>query len=276
MAELLDVGGCGEPNNRIANDGAGQGARDWAHELEVADVEIPVDGTTRVIVAFTIQADDMNDADNATFKLRWRNVSDAGSFADLAATGEIKWATDTDLIDGNAVVSGEDSGVAIIDCIGKAFSRRDGLEKESANGFTRTINQDASEDFHWAVNLTDADSANGDQYEFQLTESDGTVIKVGTTKLTVVVAGKIDGITKDDSRSSPVDLVTVTAVESDEAGSDQKPTGSIITQVVSTVTTGAYSLTDMIVSGRKYFLHFYKDDTDDLSDGSIEVTAVDA
>lgn len=274
MVELLDAGGCGEDNNRIAFDGAGQGDRDWAHALQATNVEIP--SNLRIIVAFTIQADDMNDADDATFKLQWRNVSDAGSFADLAATGEIKWATDTDLIDDNAVVAGEDSGANVFDCIGKGWSRRDGLEKESANGFTRSINQDAYEDFHWAVNLTDADDANQDQYEFQLTESDGTVIALGVTKLTVVVAGKIDGITKNDTRSAPVDLVTVTALESDGAGSDPKPTGSIIAQVVSTVTTGAYTLTNMIVSGRKYFLHFYKDDADDLSDGSIEVTAVDA
>jgi len=274
MVELIDAGGCGEPNNRIARDGAGQGARDWANELADADVEVP--SVTRVIVSFTIQADDMNDADNATFKLRWRNVSDAGSFADLAATGEIKWATDTDLIDGNAVVAGEDSGANVFDCIAKAWPRRDGLEKEGANGFTRSIDQDFYEDFQWAVDLTDADDINADQYEFALTQSDDTIIATGVTKLTVVVAGKIDGITKDDTRSGVVDLVTVTAMESDEAGSDPKPVGQIITQVVSDVTTGIYSLTNMIVSGRKYFLHFYKDDTDDLSDGSIEVTAVDA
>jgi hypothetical protein len=273
MVELIAAGGCGEPNNRIALDGAGQGDRDWTSELEDVNVDVP--SASRIIVAFTIQADDMNDADNATFKLRWRNVSDAGSFADLAATGEIKWATDTDLIDGNAVVAGEDSGANVFDCIAKAWSRRDGLEKESAYGFTRTINQDAYEDFNWAVDLTDSDDINNDQYEFAITQSDNTVIATGVTKVTSVVAGKIDGITKDDTRSNPVDLVTVTAIESDGAGSDPKPVGPVIAQVVSDVTTGIYSLTSMIVSGRKYFLHFYKDDTDDLSDGSIEVTAVD-
>jgi hypothetical protein len=273
MVELIAAGGCGD-GNRIARDGAGQGDRDWVDTILVDNVEVAQ--ANLIIIAFGIQADDMNDADDATFKLQWRNVSDAGSFADLAATGEIKWSSSTDLIDDNAVVAGEDSGIAAVDCIAKAFARRDGLEKEGANGFTRSIAQDASEDFHWAIDLADADAANADQYEFQLTQSDGTVIVVGLTKLTVVVAGKIDGITKDDTRSAPIDLVTVTAIESDGAGSDPKPIGSVITQVVSDVTTGVYSLTNLIVSGRKYFLHFYKDDTDDLSDGSIEVTAVDA
>ncbi len=277
MVELLDAGGCGEVNNRIARDGAGQGDRDWAHDIEIGgsgSIEIP--SITRVIMAFTIQADDMNDAPDATFKLRWRNVSDAGSFTDLAATGEIKWATDTDLIDDNAVVAGEDSGANIFDCIGKGWNRRDGLEKEGANGFTRSINQDRYEDFHWALDLSDADAVNNDEYEFQITESDNTVIATGNTTLMVIIAGKIDGITKDDTRSAPVDLVTVSAIESDGAGSDPKPIGEIKAQVVSDVTTGVYSLTTSIASGRKYFLHFFKEDTDDLSDGSIEVTAVDA
>ncbi len=274
MVELLDAGGCGEPNNRFALDGAGQGDRNWTHALEIsgsASQEIPSD--LRVIIAFTVQADDMNDATDATFKLRWRNVSDAGSFADLASTGEIKWATDTDLIDDNAVVSAEDSGANVFDCIAKAWARRDGLEKEGANGFTRTVAQDAYEDFHWALDLSDADDANNDEYEFALTETDNTVIATGSTTLMAVIAGKIDGITKNDSRSGVVDLVTVSAYESDEAGSNPKPIGDLKAQVVSTVTTGAFSLTGL-VSGRKYFLHFYKDDTNDLSDGSIEVTAV--
>ena len=51
---------------------------------------------------------------------------------------------------------------------------------------------------------------------------------------------------------------------------DPKPVGG---QVVSTVTAGAYSLTGL-AAGENYFLHFYKDDTDDLSDGSPVVTAV--
>jgi hypothetical protein len=275
MTELIDVGGCGEDNNRIAQDGAGQGDRDWLHELEIGGsgtLEIP--STVTIIISFTIQADDMNDSVDSTFKLRWRNVSDAGSFADLASTGEIKWATVSDLIDGNAVVAGEDSGANVFDCIAKAWSRRDGLEKEGANGFTRSIAQDAYEDFQWAVALDSADFANNDDYELALTQSDNTVIATGTTTVTVVTAGKIDGITKNDTRSAPIDLVTVSCFESDQAGSDPKPIGEMISQVVSDVTTGVYSLTGL-VSGRKYFLHFYKDDTDDLSDGSIEVTAVD-
>jgi hypothetical protein len=52
-------------------------------------------------------------------------------------------------------------------------------------------------------------------------------------------------------------------------------TGGVRAQVVSHATTGVYSLVGL-VSGTKYFLHFYKDDTADLSGGSLEITAVAA
>lgn len=270
MTELLAAGGCGN-DNRIARDGAGAGARDWIDDVGAANVTM--NQQELAIIAFCIDADDMNDATDATFKLQWRNVSDAGSFADLAATGEIKWSSSTDLVDGNAVVVAEDSGANSINCAGKGWTHRDGLEKEGANGFTRTIVQDRFEDFHWAVALDSADHGNGDQYEFRLTQSDATVIKLGTTKLTVVTAGKISGTTKNKNRSSAVVSVRVTVYLSDE-GTPPKPVGPPVAQLVSSGSDGTYSAEEQIVSGGKYFCHFYKDDTDDLSDGSLEITGV--
>jgi len=267
MGELLAAGGC-YSSMRYARDGAGAGSRDWVVAHNTAGVM--TDGEI-LILAVCIDADDMNDATDATFKIQWRNKTDAGSFADLAATGELKWSSSSDLSDGATVTADEDSGGNIVDCVGKGWSRRDGLEKEGANGFTRTILDDAFEEFHWAIDLSGAGL--GDDFEFRLTESGGTVIGTMLDVLTVVKAGKIDGTTKNNDRTSAVGSVQVTATISDE-GSPPKPVGSVISTVVSNSSTGVYSLVDL-VSGSKYFLHFFKDDTNDLSDGSPEVTAVD-
>lgn len=271
MTELLAAGGCYN-SMRYARDGAGAGERDWA---AVYNTVASIGHMRRLILAVCIDADDMNDATDATFKIQWENNSDnPGTWNDLAATGEIKWASDTDLVDAATVTSAEDSGGNVVDCSTKGWSRRDGLEKEGANGFTRTIAQDAYEEFHWAIDLSGADYANEDQYGFRLTQSDDTVIGTMSALLTVVTSGKIDGTTKNKDRTSAVGGVTVTAYASDEAGTDPKPIGRLVSQVVSHATTGVYSLMGLI-SGTKYFLHFYKDDTDDVSDGSPEVTAVD-
>ncbi len=272
MTELLAAGGCYD-SMRYARDGAGQGDRDWVAAYNTAaqmtEAEI-------LILAVCVDGDDMNDATDATFKLQWENNDDnPGTWNDLAATGELKWSSSSDLVDANAVVSGEESGGNAVNCSGMGPSRADGIEKEGANGFTRTIAQDIFQEFHWAIDLSGADYGNGDAYGFRLTESGGTVIGTMTGLLTIIKAGKIDGTTKNNDRSSAVGGVTVTCYASDEAGSNPKPTGAHVAQLVSHATLGTYSLTGLI-SGSKYFLHFYKDDTADLSDGSIEITAVDA
>ncbi len=270
MPELLATGGCWNAG-RIALDGAGAGARNWQAAIET---NVVLTDAQIAIFAHCVDSDDMDDATDATFKLQWRNVSDAGSWNDLAATGEIKWATVSDLVDGNAVVVAEDSGGNSVNCSTKGWSHTDGIEKEGANGFTRTIFEDEFQDFHWALDLSDADAINADEYEFRLTESGGTVIGTSLATLTVVVAGKIDGTTKNNDRTSAVVSVQVTAYLSDEA-SPPKPVGAHVAQLVSSGADGTFSLLGL-VSGSKYFLHFFKDDTADLSDGSIEITAVDA
>lgn len=271
--ELMAAGGCYN-SMRYALDGAGQGARNWraAHNQAAQMTQL-----MRLILAVNVDGDDMNDADDASFKIQWANVSDAPTtWYDLSSSGEIRYASDTDLIDGNAVVEAEDSGGNVVNCTGKGWSRADGIEVEDKNGITRTVVQDTFQDLHWAITLANADYENGDEYSFRLCQADDTVIGTMVANLTIVKAGKIDGITKNKDRTSPVVSVTVTAWPSDEAGSNPKPTSEgFVAQGVSDGATGAFSLVGNIISGDKYFLHFYKDDTADLSDGSPEVTAVD-
>ena len=147
MTELVPAGGCYN-SMRYAVNGAGAGARNWvaAHNTAATMTDAQL-----LILAVCIDADDMNDATSATFKIQWANNTDSPTtWNDLASTGEIKWSSSTDLVDGNAVVAAEDSGGNVVNCTNKGWARRDGLEKEGANGFTRTITQDRYEEFHWA------------------------------------------------------------------------------------------------------------------------------
>jgi len=274
MTELIAAGGCYN-SMRYGRDGAGAGARDWvaAHNTAATMHHQEV-----LILAVSLDGDDMNNATSATFKIQWRNKTDAGSWTDLAATGEIKWSSSSDLTDGATVVAAEDSGGAVVNCLTKATVHEDGVETEGKNGITKTVTQDKFIDLQWAIDLSGADHANADEYEFRITESGGTVIGTMLDVLTVVTAGKIDGTTKDADRTSAVVSVQVTAFLSDE-GTPPKPIGEPVAQLVSSGSDGTYSLLEGIVSGSKYFLAFYKNSTASppvhLSDGTPEVTAVD-
>jgi hypothetical protein len=272
MTELIAAGGCYN-SMRFALDGAGANVRDWRGEI---DTNQEFTEAERLILGVCFDGDDMNIATDATFKLQWRNITDAGSFADLAATGEIKWATDTDLVNGQALIVAEFSDLpSQIDCTGKGWTNIDigSHEIEGENGQTQTVDDDELFELQWAIDLSDADFLNADQYEFRVVQSDNTVIGLAIGKLTVVKAGKIEGTTKNADRTSAVVSVQVTAYLSDEA-SPPKPVGPPVAQLVSSGSDGTFTLLGL-ASGKKYFLHFFKDDTADLSDGSPEVTAVD-
>jgi len=257
---------------RFALDGAGAGNRNW---VAAADTGFEFNDAQTIIVAIAYDSDDMN-AISGDFYLEWQNATHSDGWNNLASTGELAWATVSDLSNGAAVVTGERNGTE--NCSTMGVTHTDGVEREGANEVTMSnVASKLVFDTQWAVDLSGADAANGDEYEFRVSESGGGsgVYKTFTATITVITAGKIDGITKNANRSAAVGGVTVTCWISDGAGTDPKPTGPIVDQVVSHVSTGVYTLGGL-ASGQDYFLHFYKDDTADLSDGSVPVTSVDA
>ncbi len=275
MANLITNGGCMNGHRWGLDPGVADTAPLWieAEGVAVVDHIIGVD----IILAVSFDGDDMN-LIAGDFEVRWRNKTDAGSMAVLAATGEMNWAAATALVNGDGVPNAEqfDSG----NCSGMGVDEvlNDGLMREGANGIDLTDIADGEVHENWWAISTD-DAVAGKEYEFEIVETGQSTPYTGvnpmTATVTVLAAGKIDGTTKDENRGSAVGGVTVTAYRSDEAGSDPKPVGLPKAQVVSHASTGVYSLTGL-GSGFKYFLHFYKDDTDDVSDGSPEVTAVAA
>jgi hypothetical protein len=257
---------------RIALDGAGDGSRDW---LTAADTAGAVANTGQVIIfSISMDGDDMN-AISGDFVLEWYNDDDGGSWSDLASTGELRWATSSDLTNGGSVTEAEGNGTENCSTMGVTWTN--GLEREGANDATLSnIGSKALVEIQWAIDLSGADAANQDTYSFRVSESGGGsgVYKTYASTIQVETEGEITGTTKNSTRGAAVGGVTVTAYKSDAAGSDPKPEGSHVAQVVSHATTGVFALSGL-ASGADYFLHFYKDDTADLSDGSPPVTAVD-
>ena len=102
MTELLAAGGCWN-SIRFAIDGEGVNLRDWEGAIETNQT---FHNQEVVIIAVNFDGDDMNVATDATFKLQYKNDSDAGSWIDVAASGnEINWATSTDLVDAAGVAA---------------------------------------------------------------------------------------------------------------------------------------------------------------------------
>lgn len=262
MTELLAAGGCYN-SMRYGRDGAGAGSRDWVAAANTAGAMFD---TETLILAVCIDADDMNDATDATFKIQWKNDTDAGAFADLAGTGEIQWAEFSDLTDGATVTTDEDSGGNSVNCAAKGWSRRDGLEKMAANGFTRTVNQDAFEEFHWAISLSATDS--GDAYSFRLTQSDATVIGTMSTALTVTTPGTITGTTKD-TNGDALGSCFVACFEKTEGGGP--PHDYVFKKkTTSHASTGAYSLSGINADG-EFFVYSIKEDSPHVFDCTDDV-----
>jgi len=270
MTSWTGNGGCIN-GIRFALDGAGVGSRNWS---AAADTGFTYNTEQIVIVAIAFDSDDMN-AISGDFYLEWQNATASDGWNDLSSSGELAWATVSDLSNGATVVTDERNGTE--NCSTMGVTHTDGVEREGANDVTMSsVSSKLVFDIQWAVDLSSSDGANGDTYEFRVSESGGGsgVYKTFTALITVEVAGMIEGITKNANRSAVVGGVTCTCWLSDGGSPDPKPIGPIASQTVSDGGDGTYHL-DALASGSDYFIHFYKDDTDDLSDGSGPVTAID-
>jgi hypothetical protein len=274
MADLISNGGCLNGHRWGLDPGVADTAPLWI-EAEGVDVVNHIIGVD-IILALSFDGDDMN-LIAGDFEVRWRNVTDAGSMAVLAATGEMNWAASTALVNGDGVPNAEQFDPGNCSGMGVDQSINDGIMREGANAADLTDIGDGEVHENWWAISTD-DAVAGKTYEFEIVETGQTSPYSGANPLSatvsVLAAGKIDGTTKNKDRTAAVGGVTVSAYRSDDAGSDPKPIGPLAAQVVSHASTGVYSLTGL-GSGFDYFLLSYKDDTADLSDGSPVVTAVD-
>jgi len=256
---------------RFADEG-GSPTRAWIVGADVDAVNQPNNKT--IIIDVAADSDDMCTIDG-DFVLEWQNKTDASGWNDLAATGELKWGTVSDYANNDTLAIADFNGTENCSTMGVTATTEPNTEKEGANLVQVTsIGSKDLINFCWAVDLSGALA--GKDYEFRISQNGGGsgIFKTFTAVVSVVAAGKIDVVSRNADSSATVGGVTVSAFTSDEAGTDPKPIGEMLGQIV-TNGSGVGSVTGL-VSGQKYFLHYYKDDTTDLADGTIEITAVAA
>ena len=118
------------------------------------------------------------------YKLRWRDVTVEGVFADISDTGEITYSAVTDLIDGGDLlleekICGAQSG----------YSWQDGLESEGDNLLpdidTYSLADEYYTEFQWALDCNGAEDEH--EYEFELWDvTEG--VSIGTCLASITMA----------------------------------------------------------------------------------------
>jgi len=123
---------------------------------------------------------------NYAYTLKWRNVTDSGSFAAVGATGEISYAADTVLVDGQALPT--ESKI----CSAQTnYTWQNGMENEGDNilpdSGTYSLADEKYTELQWALDCSAAHD--NDVYEFALYTSStsiGTCLASITTAIIVV------------------------------------------------------------------------------------------
>src|SRR3990172_958900 len=131
------------------------------------------------IVVF--QIDEEKGPWNAQYTLRWRNVTDTGSFAAIASTGEMAWGTSTDLSQGTNVTSKACSASG-----GLGSTWQNGEEVEGA-ATSEAIN--LADEFYTEIDfaVNPAAAHDGDVYAFELyDQTNASSIGTGTGTITVI------------------------------------------------------------------------------------------
>jgi len=163
-------------NSRIANEfRVWQGIENW-------DIDEWVKANPFIFAA-VIQTETDKRA-TKTFQLRWRNVTEAGSFVALSATGELNWTGATNLINDDALTSPEAGCTPL-----GTRTWMDGIEREGANDaiFDNPAMNIWSE-YHWAIDCSGAQD--GDIYEFQLYNvTDAAPVTTCYTTIIMAAAG---------------------------------------------------------------------------------------
>lgn len=145
-----------------------------------------------------------------TFKLQWR-VS-GGSFADLGATGAMKYTTSTTLTDGSALTSGN-ARVAVSN-----MTWQNGEEVEDGISASIDLGLDYYTEIQYAVDP--AGATVGSTYEFQvvgsvngaLTAETGSMLTVGVTDGTRSISATYDSIGVAEDKTVSVEAATPRAI----------------------------------------------------------------
>jgi hypothetical protein len=117
----------------------------------------------------------------AQYKLRWRNKTDSGTFADMASTGAINYSADTDLVNGASIAVGGRK------CSTQGDTWQDGEEVEGvASSDSIDLATDYETEIHFALDCSGA--TDNKEYEFELYDDTLDATR-GTCGATIKMAG---------------------------------------------------------------------------------------
>jgi hypothetical protein len=191
------------------------------------------DKSNEFIIAF--QLDEAKGPWTSTYTLMWRNVTDAGSFANIAATGEMAWGTGTSLVNGANVTNEEDRLCQDTGKIGSTWQAGEEVEG-AATSDSIILADEAYTEIHFAVDPSSA--LDNKEYAFQIYENGGgSAVGAAACTLTTAAAG-VDGNATPDGVGS-------TASNGDASGSGdanitvtgQSATAQLSDEVVTAVST---------------------------------------
>ena len=80
-------------------------SRNWLQNEDTSHTGHSVGTDFCISVTWAAQSGSKSNA--RELRLRWRNKTDSGSFADLGASGELTYSADTSLVNANALETGE-------------------------------------------------------------------------------------------------------------------------------------------------------------------------
>lgn len=215
------------PGSRIAN-----ATRTWQANEDTGVIDW--DKANDFIIAAAVESG-AHSAAAGTLQLRWRNKTDSGSFAVLSGSGELTWSATTDLVNGNALTSGE---AGCTPSASESWDTDNGIEREGANDVATDLANNEWVEHHWAIDCSGAHA--GDEYEFEIYDStEGAA--VGTCLATITMASA--GIVVTPSPAACVLKSVIGAVVLGSLALTPSPATAIVKSVNPTVIKGSLSIT---------------------------------
>lgn len=202
--------GCG--NVRFADENDGTFSWQTAGDVTGWDV------ANKIIISLDVQELVAHTPASTTLNVQWRNITDSGSWTDLAATGEMKIATTTGYADGDTISSAQGTG-----CATGSFQSGDSFKDETgSNAFQMSSKNNWTETW-WCADPAGAPA--NKEYEYRIyDQGQATALTPGTnytlttaaTAETKTVTSDLDAYLKETgTKEADLDAVLISRVTKD-------------------------------------------------------------
>jgi len=173
--------------------------------LAADNADYTVNKGSKPNLIFVAQVDEEVGTYTTTYTLMWKNTTDTGAFANLAATGQINWAATTNLVQGTNVTTKLCTAVG---AAGSTWQNGEEVEGAATSDSIALVDEYYTE-IHFAINI--ASALEGKTYDFQIWEN------TGGTALAVAAAASLI-VTSDQP------TVVLNTADLTDFGADTTPT----------------------------------------------------